>query len=166
MPVIPIRPLSKRNDIRRIAEQSRGAVDASLNEIGQATKRDYEDVVSNWRNKPVFTVVRTRNTVSIKISGPNAKIWVWVNNGTPAHLIRAKRAPNLVFRGGRYSAKTRPNNTRFKGSGTSSGGIVSKKVVHHPGTKARNFDRIIQRRQIENGRKILRRNLAVRRLPV
>lgn len=165
MTTVKLRPIGKWTDVRRLAVDSQSAIDESLNSIGRFGVQRYDEVVSNWKHKPKFTIRRSRYTVDVDITGPNARIFSYVDQGTRAHLIRAKRRPLLKFRGG-YQAKTRVNNTKFKGSGQASGRWMSKRVVHHPGSKARNFTRIIRNQTELEGRRILRTNLQKRRIPV
>ncbi len=168
---ISIKPIGSMPDVRKLAAETNGAFDASLNEIGVWAKRKFDDITNGWKHKPDFVIRRTPYTVSVTVAGPNAKIWRFVNDGTPPHLIRAKgggrrRGANLLtFKTG-YQAKTRPNNTVFKGPGVATGGFVSKKVVHHPGSKPRAFERIVTNQAITEGRKILRANFQRRRLPL
>jgi hypothetical protein len=172
MTVVRIKPIGQFPDVRKLADNARGAFDESFNAIGQFAENKYEALWANWTHKPKAQVRRTKYTVSVDIVGPNAKIFGFVNDGVPPHIIRAKGGGRrrgkklLTFKGGKYSAKTRPNSLQFSGSGTSSGGFVSKKVVHHPGSKPRNFNRIIRNQAEAEGRKILRANLGKRKLPL
>lgn len=169
--IVRIKPIGNYPDVRKIAADARGAFDASLNETGQWAKKKFEDITADWKHKPTFTIVRTPNTVRVDITGPNAQVFRYVDEGTRAHVIRAKGGGRrrgsklLTFRTG-YKPRTRPNNTTFKGPGVATGGFVSKKSVRHPGTKARNFKRIVANMAMEEGRKILRKNLQRKKLPL
>lgn len=165
MPTIRIKPIGSIPSVRKLAEAARGAFDESLNTIGAGAKRDFDDIVAGWKHRPVFQVERTRNTVAVTVKGPNRKIFVWVDLGTPRHVIRAKKKPMLKFRGG-YQPKTRAGNSKFRGSGKATGRWTSKKQVNHPGTKPREFSRIIRNRWEKQGRAVLRENLHKRRLPL
>ena len=76
-------------------------------------------------------------------TGPDAKIYRFVNDGTRPHKIRPKRAKALSFvTGGKgsYVPKTKPVG-QFGGPGIVRGGErVYAQEVDHPGTKPRNFD--------------------------
>jgi hypothetical protein len=169
--IVRIKPIGSYPDVRKLANDARGAFDASLNETGQWAKKKFVDITAGWKHQPTFQVVRTQYTVRVDVTGPNAKIFRYVDEGTRAHLIRAKGGGRrrgsrlLTFRTG-YKPKTRPNNTQYKGPGVATGGFISKKVVRHPGTAARNFKRIVANMAIVEGRKILRNNLQMKRLPV
>lgn len=166
MPTVRIRPIGSIPDVRKLAESARGAFDESLNTIGAGAKKDFDDIVAGWKHKPNFIMQRTRNTVAVTVKGPNAKVWGYVDQGVKPHIIRAKNKPLLKFRGGKYSAKTRAGNSKYRGPGTSSGGWVSKKQIRHPGSVARQFTRIIRNKWERQGRAVLRENLRKRRLPL
>lgn len=169
--IVRIKPIGNYPDVRKLASDARGAFDASLNETGQWAKKQFEDITSDWKHKPVFVVKRTPNTVSVTVTGPNAKIFRYVDEGVAPHLIRAKGGGRrrgkklLTFRTG-YKAKTRPNATTYRGPGQATGPWRSKKAVRHPGSKARRFKQIIANKAKEQGRIILRRNLQRKRIPV
>lgn len=65
--------------------------------------------------------------------------------GTRPHIIRPVRAKALVFRAG-YTAKTTPRVIGSK-SGGSSGPVVYAQEVRHPGTKDREFEQEIAKRE-------------------
>ena len=171
MSVVYLKPIGSYPDVRKLAAESQGAIDESLNETGRWAKQKFEAIVSNWQHKPTFEIRRTRMTVSISVTGPNAQIWEFVDAGTRPHVIKAKGggrrlgAKLLTFRTG-GQAKTRPNNSVFKGGAPASGPWVSKQQVNHPGSKARNFTRIVRNAAIAEGRRILRANFNRRRLPL
>lgn len=109
-------------------------------------KAYYEKVTKDWKHKVKF---RRRMKVSdtliegtVQAVGAYKHIWRFVDQGTKAHIIRAKNARALAFQGN-YDPRTRPGagNTppQSGGSGKSSGDRVFAKVVRHPGTKARQF---------------------------
>lgn len=120
----------------------RHALDLVANEI----QRDFEDVTRTWKHKPKFTIRVTERggQLGITISTKDV-IFMYVNYGTKAHVIRPKKAKRLTFQVG-YSAKSTPG---FIGSkvGGASGAFVSAQEVHHPGTEARKFDVAIARRR-------------------
>jgi hypothetical protein len=116
----------------------------TLEAEGKAIADEFKKTTASWKGeKPKFEVL-------VDISGKDASIlvgptgtdkavnkWVWLDEGTKPHKIRAKRKPNLVFQSG-YSPKTKVG---FFGSfpGGSFGPFVSKFEVPHPGTKARGW---------------------------
>lgn len=124
------------------------AVYNAVDQTGNLILRDLQSTVRTWKHKPTFYVVihKTSGEYAI-IAGTDNLIYKFVDGGTKAHPIRAKRSPYLVFQGG-YTAKTRVNIIGSQ-EGGASGDWVKKQEVQHPGTKARNFIiRIKARRQV------------------
>lgn len=118
-----------------------------LNELrkqGRLSAAELRKCVRTWRDKPKFkdpapSLKGGNASVTVAPSGSEDAVnhWNWTDEGTRAHIIEAKRAPMLRFRGG-WKAKTSPG-VIGSGQSKSSGGWVSKKRVHHKGTKARKF---------------------------
>jgi len=117
------------------------------------------DIVGNWEHKPSFgfssNVSKDEISLYFEPTGPNAKYWTWTSSGTRPHLIVAKRAKRLRFRGG-YVPKTTPAPS-WGGPGIANGDWTQKYAVNHPGTTPRNFEQYIAKqikddykREIEN----------------
>lgn len=120
-----------------------------LKEVGKQHVKSRAAVVANWspKTKPVFTskvTVGRRISLRVGIREKGKPYWRWVDKGTRAHVIRAKNVPNLVFRRGGVP-KTRANPARFGAGRPARGAWVMKPSVNHPGTKARNFSRKINK---------------------
>jgi len=123
--------------------------------------KQFERVVSDWKNKPEFKARKSISANGVKIyvypAGPNKKIWFFVSGGTKPHTIRPKNAHNrLFFPAGPYQPKTRPGGF-YGGPGIAPGPTVAAKAVQHPGTEAREFEKVIAkdyknkfRRNVEN----------------
>jgi len=107
----------------------------------------FMQTVQGWENQPNFLqkFVNSPNRISAEIwpsaSNQAGKIYNYVNNGTPAHVIRPRRAKMLRFQVG-YRAATRP---RMLSSRAPSrfGEYASSFGVNHPGVEAREFDKTI-----------------------
>lgn len=129
--------------------------------VKPALVKSHERIVSNWKNKPGFAARKTIKpnliTVSVFPTGPNKKIWIFVDRGTRPHIIKAKGGGVLRFQTG-YQPKTLPSPARtVSGGGRSTGPFRAAKQVNHPGSKARNFSKIIAedikpgfKREVEN----------------
>ena len=71
--------------------------------------------------------------------------WVWVDQGTRPHVIRAKNVPRLLFRAN-STPKTKVGViSSFRGS--RSGPYRSPVKVNHPGTRPRNLSKTILKRR-------------------
>lgn len=121
----------------------------ALRSEGTAVKRELGKAVETWDHKPRFEVLRslTGEAASILV-GPvgdeeTVQIYRWVTEGTRPHLILPRNKPRLTFKPG-STPKTRPG---IVGSGPGAPGVGwrSAAAVHHPGTKAREFEKIVQK---------------------
>lgn len=126
----PIKPKGKLFDIPRIEK----AVRTAMREVAQEGKELLEGATATWKHQPDFTTEETKDGIIIGTDDP---IFAFVDEGTKPHDIRPKNKTLLRFRGG-YGAKSSPGQLRAKPGGVS-GGVVFAKVVHHPGTEAREF---------------------------
>lgn len=117
------------------------AIENALNAAALGVKADYGVVTQTWDTKVRFVIKSGAGTRTITTT---SDIFGYVDLGTRPHLIRARRKPRLAFRGG-YSAKTTPN-TIGSQQGGSSGDWRFAKTVKHPGTKARNFSKVIAKK--------------------
>ena len=134
---------------------------AEMRRQGSIYKRYYERTVRTWKTKPGFTVKVSQQTgdyvLEIRydprtIGGQH---YQWVDWGTEAHTITAKRVPMLKFQSG-FTSKTRRHVLGSRKGGRS-GPWVSKKSVRHPGTEAREFTcEIANRRRNEFNKQIAR----------
>lgn len=126
----------------------------ALRKEGTAIAKELRKTVTSWEGeKPKFEVLigleRSPGSATVLV-GPTGtekavNKWIWNDQGTRPHVIRAKNVPRLIFKTG-YSAKTKPG---FFGSfpGGSFGPTVSKFQVNHPGTQARRWSKLIVKRR-------------------
>lgn len=124
------------------------AMTDGVRQTGDLILRDFKATTRTWNTKPTFyVVIHKSNGDYAVIAGTNNLIYKFVDGGTKAHPIVAKRSRYLAFSSG-YSAKTRVNIIGSQ-SGGPFGSTVFAKSVKHPGTKPRNFIiRIAARRQV------------------
>lgn len=144
--VTPIKPKAYRRQAIRDEILKEGA------RIGKDMSKSMREDVATWKHKPTFPVKVSSTTkklvIDVTASGPNARIYEYVDQGTRAHNIFPRRAGGaLRFKWGgpgSYSPKTEPG----RGGATrayQSGKIVFFKKVRHPGIKARRFGRNVAR---------------------
>lgn len=133
--------------LRRIDQRIRNQTEVALMVTADGVVGDYQQITARWSHKPKFAQIRVsgKNIISITIApgGENAQIFKWVDAGTKGPYFIPKFGPTLPgqklkFRGG-YSARTQPVGKYNVGTGTASGGWVTKDRVIHPGIKARKF---------------------------
>lgn len=127
---------------RGIARRLPQVLDQAVYESALQAQQMFKDTTATWTHQPSFEIEH-ENTGRWSVSTDD-QIYQWVDQGTRAHVIRARNAPLLRFTVP-FTSKTVP---RWIGSRPGSRGNqwVSKKQVQHPGTKPREFRRIISQR--------------------
>jgi hypothetical protein len=147
--LVGIKPNMKKIDFTRFA----AAAKLGRRDAAEAAKADMESTTATWRNKPDFVLKEQKDGVLV---GTDNDIWSMLDKGTPKHIIRARRGRFLRFGRG-FAPKTRPG---FIGSttGTKAIGAVFRRVVNHPGTKARSWSKLIAAKyKVQVGRYITAR---------
>lgn len=131
-----ILPKDRKLNMRRVIENT-------LNAQAKAIKVDLALPAQTWRHKAPATIAKTgpyERTITV-----DDPIYVMLNDGTKPHDIKPKKPGGMLRFQGPFRAKTVPNEIRSnKGS---VGAVVTwSRGVHHPGTKARNWDRVIAKK--------------------
>jgi len=118
-------------------------------------KKDAAKTVKGWQGaKPHFVLLVREGkrqiyifTLYLRGSKKGIDKWNWLDRGTPAHTIRAKRKPYLVFQPG-YVAGSRPytpgSRRLVSHRGRRFGPYRRKKQVEHPGIKAREWRKVLK----------------------
>lgn len=117
------------------------AIELARDIVATAALQDFKGATRSWKHKPTFTITRDDESTSI---GTDSEIFGYVDQGTKRHIIRPKNKKRLRFGAG-FSPKTSPGSLA-SGPGSKSGPMVYARVVHHPGTKAREFSKQISDR--------------------
>ncbi len=70
--------------------------------------------------------------------GPSAELWLMLNKGTSAHVIRPRNRRRLRMQVGGFQSKTK---VRWLGSGGGRAGeeVVYTSIAMHPGTEGRQW---------------------------
>lgn len=126
---------------------------------GKIVKKELEKTTATWEgDKPTFEIaIGLTGQDAIVLIGPGgnqkgAQKWVWLDQGTKPHQIKAKNPriikrdgktiimpPMLTFRDGRgFRSKTKVK-TFASRKGANTGSWVNKKEVKHPGNEAREW---------------------------
>ena len=124
---------------RNLARLLPATYKAALLDLGNDALILYEKTTATWTHDVQFQVVPTPRGVSVQTDD---EIYKFVDFGTRAHVIEARRAPVLRFRGP-YHAKTIVNYIASYQGGRGNQ-WTSKRKVQHPGTRARNFSKLIK----------------------
>ncbi len=117
------------------------AIDLGMADAKDGALEDFEATTKTWKTQVEFTAKQQKDGYLI---GTDNKIWKFGDKGTKPHDIVAKKIA-LRFPGGPYRPKTRPG---FIGSqsGGSSGPIMFRGKVHHPGTAPRGWSILIAKK--------------------
>ncbi len=116
--------------------------DIYLKPRGEMTTRFWKTPLK-WTVKVDVNSSRWKLTLIMKGPGELITRWRYVDEGTRPHIIRPRRAKRLRFQSG-YSAGSSAGQL-FTSRGGASGATVFRPYVKHPGTKARNWSRVIAR---------------------
>jgi len=128
------------------------AISDALDDAAKAMITDFEKTTKTWQHQPVFSVLSQRGggygirKTELTV-GTDDEIYGYVDQGTRRHIIRARRAKALRFGIG-GQPKTRPNRLLAQ-AGAKGSTILYRQQVMHPGTKARNFSKMIQRKHAQ-----------------
>lgn len=133
-------------------DQVRKSILAALRAEGEDIKKELEKTTATWEgSKPTFEIevdVSGGNAVVLIGPGGNtegAQKWVWLDEGTKPHVIKAKNVPNLVFRTN-FTPKTKVK-TFASGRGSISPPWRATPQVKHPGIEAREWSKEIAKRR-------------------
>lgn len=124
---------------RSLARPMRSIITNTLNAQAKAIKVDFGVTTQTWEHDAPMTISSPSTyTREITVNDP---IYAMLNAGTRAHDIKPRRGRLLRFTGP-FRSKTVPNEIRSR-KGTKGNVTIWSRGVHHPGTKARNWDRVI-----------------------
>ena len=131
--------------------------------VGKWHVSQRRSLVSEFEHKPNFTYIAKETTVGATVSvyatGPNKKIWFWIDQGIEEQVILPVNAKNLTFMLG-YKPATSPGSTTA-GAKARSGPVVRAGEVTWS-VAARNLDDAINKR----GESIERANIKKIKLAV
>lgn len=116
-----------------------------LRAAAKAVEKDYLLTVATWKRKPKFeTIIALGKSKAEFLVGTDDEIYRYVDEGTKPHLIFPVKARALHFFAG-GGPKTQPG-VIGSSSGSKGSSEVFTKAVNHPGTKARKFSEVINRK--------------------
>jgi len=129
-----IKPKAKAIQFTRFAD----AAKLGMRDAAEAAQKDIEATTKTWKHQPTIEIKERADGYAIEV---HDDVWNMLDKGTKKHVIRARNRRFLRFAPG-FRAKTRPG---FIGSqsGEPGEGAVFRRVVNHPGTKARGWSKLI-----------------------
>ena len=114
---------------------------------------DFAQTTSSWEGeKPSFVPKTYISPAEIKIvvavigSKLAKNKWMWLDEGTRPHIIAARIAPRLAFFASGFQPKTYPNKLWTLPGSKANKDFRRPLSVKHPGTKARNWSKLIKER--------------------
>jgi len=129
------------------AGEMRKALTTGAQKAANAMAADMDRLTRYWSNPVKFVgkIKMKRDLIELtaRPKSPRSK-WVkifgYVDEGTPPHIIRARKKPALAF-ASKSKAGSKPNSTTV--SKSSRGKVDTlRKVVRHPGNKPRNWTKL------------------------
>lgn len=133
-----IKPAKLKDEAMRLALLN------AMRECGRDIQKDFEKTTATWKHKPKFeSLISLTGPGPVVVVGTNDEIYGYVNEGTREHIIEAKPGHVLAFPSA-FTPKTSPG-VLGSSAGSSGGETVFTPYVLHPGTKARDFDKAIQK---------------------
>lgn len=125
---------------RPLVKPMRVIISNTLSAQAKAIKADFGVTTQTWRNRPRFTI-NAPSPYERQIATDD-DIYAMLDAGTKAHTIRPKSARSILRFTTPFQSKTLPNQIMSRGGSNGSAQIVAR-VVHHPGTAARNWAQTI-----------------------
>jgi hypothetical protein len=145
------------------------AVVKAANNFGQDVISDLNDIAREWEGeKPTFEVEVQANplpqsiglTVELSLADPSSmggRKFIYLDQGTKPHVIRAKPGKTLAFQSG-YTAKTVPGRLGSRRGGPSGKRVYAQKV-QHPGIKPRQYFKTLAEKHEETFYKEIERGV-------
>ena len=134
--ILPKRPIIDQRKMKL-------AIENTLTAQAKAIKIDFDVTTQTWSNRPSFTIKKPSDYVR-EIS-TNDDIYAMLDAGTKPHTIRPKNSRGILRFNTPFRSKTIPNQIRSRKGSKGTTPVVAR-VVHHPGTAARNWAKVIQRK--------------------
>lgn len=134
-----ILPKGKVFDVAKM----KGVITSTLNAQAKAIKVDFDVTTQTWDHRPKFTI--TSPSEYTRQIATDDNIYAMLEVGTKAHVIRPKSARGILRFTTPFRSKTIPNEIRSR-KGSKGNNPAVARVVHHPGTAARNWTKVIKRK--------------------
>lgn len=115
------------------------AVTNTLNATAKGIKADFGVTTQTWNHRPEFTIEAPE--AYVREIGTDDPVYNMLNEGTPEHDIRPRHSKVLHFQTP-FRSKTVPRQIRSRKGATGKNDVFSR-GVHHPGTEAREWDKVI-----------------------
>jgi Rieske Fe-S protein len=128
----PIKPKKNLLDPARYEAELAKATRDSV----EGVKADFKKTTATWQHQPVWYITRRGTDWYI---GTKDEIYGYVDEGTKPHDIPAKPGKFLRFYRTGFKPKSRVGYIASYAGAKATKDLTFTKIVHHPGTKARQF---------------------------
>ena len=118
-------------------------IEQELDAAQAGVKKDFERTVRTWKNKPDFKTEKQPGRRWVKT---NNLLYFWLNYGTKRHPIAGKNGGRLAYFKTGFVAKSRPDALVSRSGKAANRDFRRPFEVVHPGTKPRNWSRVIQKK--------------------
>lgn len=124
-------------------EQQARIIQNTLTATAKGIKADFGVTTQTWGHRPDFKIESP--TPFERTVSTDDDVYTMLDAGTRPHTIKPKRGGGILRFATPFRAKTVPNQIMSRG-GTKGSGLVVARVVHHPGTAARHWAKVIARK--------------------
>jgi hypothetical protein len=121
-------------------QQMERAIQNTLTGVAKDIKVDFGVVTQTWQHRPDFKI--TSPDQYTREIATDDEVFGMLNVGTRAHEIRPKKARGILRFITPFQSKTLPNQIMSRAGSKGQNKVVAR-VVHHPGTAARNWNKVI-----------------------
>jgi len=131
-----------KGSLTRFVESGFEKLDKAAFNEAVAVETDLKKPASSWQHSVNFALHQfAGQDIGYEVATYN-QLYIWANNGTAPHIIRAKgfRFPLMFFTP--FTAKTSPGSLSAGPGSVGSNQAVAYEV-HHPGTKPRKFSTLV-----------------------
>lgn len=141
---VRIEPIRAKKSVFDTAKYKR-AIENAGTQTAKAVQVDFNVTTRTWKHKPDFKIEHSGGKPIWDISTSD-EIYGYVSEGTRPHVIKPRNARFLVFKQGGFRPKSRPGWIGSNVGSPATGETRVAKVVHHPGTEAREFAQAIAKK--------------------
>jgi hypothetical protein len=117
-------------------------IERELDKAQEGVFKDFQRTTSTWKDKPHFQ--KSPKYPGRRIVWTRHWVYFWLNYGTRPHKITAKHAKSLAFFRTGFMSKTVAGSMDARAGAKANQNFVRPMTVNHPGTKARNWDKMIR----------------------
>lgn len=124
-------------------QQQERIIQNTLTNVAKNIKVDFGVITQTWQHKPTFDIA-SPDPYTREVSTDH-EVFGMLNVGTKPHEIRPKKPRGILRFMTPFTSKTLPNQIMSRSGSKGSQEVVAH-VVHHPGTRARQWNKVIAKK--------------------